>query len=100
MNNNGSYTCNCTDGWKNKNCIEGCKKNWKITLIASLLPMLLWFSNYNCFVDSFTDINECDVHFPCQNNGTCVNNNGSYYCDCKEGWQGHDCEIGKFLFFG
>lgn len=103
VNNNGSYTCNCTDGWKNRNCIEG-YKNWKITssyefLNRVTLTNAIVIFKYICFIDSFTDINECDVHFPCQNNGTCVNNNGSYYCDCKGGWQGHDCEIGKFLFF-
>lgn len=31
---------------------------------------------------------------PCQNNGTCLNNNGSYACTCKEGWQGNNCEDG------
>lgn len=64
----------------------------------SFTNAIVIFKKYICFVDSFTDINECDVRFPCQNNGTCVNSKGSYYCDCNEGWQGHDCEIGKFCF--
>ena len=40
------------------------------------------------------DVNECDWS-PCQNNGTCRNSLGSYECGCLEGWQGHDCHIGK-----
>lgn len=38
----------------------------------------------------FTDTNEC-LTFPCQNNGTCINNPGSYKCDCNNGWTGKDC---------
>lgn len=42
----------------------------------------------------FLDLDECTVYEPCQNNGTCTNNNGSYFCTCAEGWQGKDCEEG------
>lgn len=41
------------------------------------------------------DVNECTTYFPCLNNGTCVNNEGSYHCNCTLGWQGSDCEKGK-----
>lgn len=44
----------------------------------------------------FVDKNECEVS-PCQNNGTCINNDGSYSCDCSAGWTGHDCETGLFI---
>ena len=39
------------------------------------------------------DLDECDF-FPCQHNGTCLNNNGSYSCNCTSGWRGQDCEEG------
>lgn len=42
----------------------------------------------------FVDRNEC-LDLPCQNNGTCINNNGSYTCRCESGWESHDCEKGK-----
>lgn len=45
----------------------------------------------------FSDINECEVYFPCMNNGTCSNRNGTYECTCMEGWQGHDCEKGTYI---
>lgn len=50
----------------------------------------------------FSDINECDVGLmsnPCQNNGTCMNSYGSYYCVCKEGWSGPNCTNGKIKQF-
>ena len=46
----------------------------------------------------FTDVNECDMD-PCANNGTCINNNGSYSCDCDDGWQGYTCTEGETKFF-
>lgn len=42
----------------------------------------------------FVDRNEC-LNLPCHNNGTCINNNGSYTCSCENGWESHDCEKGK-----
>jgi hypothetical protein len=44
------------------------------------------------------DVNECETFSPCQNNGTCINNNGSYVCNCTEGWQGHNCDIGNYIY--
>lgn len=41
----------------------------------------------------FLDVNEC-LTFPCKNNGTCYNDDGSYFCDCTEGWQGKHCDGG------
>lgn len=40
------------------------------------------------------DVQECSTINPCLNNGTCFNNNGSYSCQCTEGWQGQNCETG------
>ncbi|KAF7252537.1 Vitamin K-dependent protein Z [Varanus komodoensis] len=32
---------------------------------------------------------------PCMNNGTCRDNIRSYICDCKEGFQGRNCNFGR-----
>jgi len=40
------------------------------------------------------DIDEC-LKTPCQNGGLCVNNNGSYTCNCSAGFTGKDCEKGS-----
>lgn len=41
------------------------------------------------------DFNECEVANLCEHNGTCINNNGSYICNCTDGWQGQHCKDGK-----
>lgn len=46
---------------------------------------------YNSFIK---DVDECEEFQPCTNNGTCYNNDGSYVCDCQDGWLGQHCEIG------
>ena len=39
------------------------------------------------------DDNECSrIPSPCLNNGTCVNNVGSYKCSCTGGFVGTNCE--------
>lgn len=43
-----------------------------------------------------SDTNEC-TEFPCQHNGTCLNNEGSYKCDCTAGWKDKDCKTGAPL---
>lgn len=48
----------------------------------------------SCKCHFFVDRNEC-LDLPCHNNGTCINNNGSYTCSCENGWESHDCEKGK-----
>lgn len=51
---------------------------------------------YNIKMKCFVDIDECQNIDICMHNGTCINNNGSYVCECIAGWQGHHCEDGNF----
>ena len=41
----------------------------------------------------FADLNECLVNI-CQHGGTCLNNLGSFKCQCPPGWTGQYCERG------
>lgn len=50
----------------------------------------------NYFFFNAIDRNECEQN-PCQNNGTCRNTHGSYYCECSYGWQGPLCSDGKVV---
>jgi hypothetical protein len=66
--------------------------------ISKCRSEIIFFSNYSILLKTysfFVDKNECNVFERCKNNGTCLNNNGSYVCNCTEGWKGHDCEEGK-----
>lgn len=58
-----------------------------------LPPLGIIFETY-LFTFS-TDINECNVTEPCQNNGTCENTYGSYVCHCQAGWQDTNCHKGE-----
>ena len=57
--------------------------------------MYLNLTRRRCIYAILSDKNECDL-YPCQNNATCENNDGSYSCNCLAGWTGQDCEIGQF----
>ena len=46
--------------------------------------------NIQCLVP---DIDECKAN-PCQNGGTCSNENGGYSCKCTNGWTGDTCVTG------
>jgi hypothetical protein len=93
-NTEGSYVCNCTEGWTNHNCDKGLLKHNENSSSKSLA-----FKKDNDFLKFhwciFADVDECTEYEPCQNNGTCVNNNGSYTCICTTGWQGKHCDDGK-----
>jgi hypothetical protein len=38
------------------------------------------------------DVDECKTIFPCKNNGTCINEEGSYNCFCNSDYYGDNCE--------
>lgn len=44
----------------------------------------------------FTDVDECK-NTPCKNGAECQNNEGSFMCQCKEGWTGQHCDEGLLL---
>jgi len=49
---------------------------------------------YNFTFIFFTDLNFCTHHAPCKNGGICMNTGqGSYTCQCTEGFDGTECEI-------
>lgn len=60
-------------------------------MLSIILDMIWSWLIYNSFIK---DVDECEEFQPCTNNGTCYNNDGSYVCDCQDGWLGQHCEIG------
>lgn len=41
-----------------------------------------------------SDVDEC-VNSPCGENVPCINVEGSYSCECLDGWTGKNCTEGK-----
>ena len=44
----------------------------------------------------FSDVNECESGIICLNGGTCLNNPGSFTCQCAQGWTGQYCGTGRY----
>lgn len=59
----------------------------RLTIIIHWLFFNFFFHSNRCD----EDINECDPD-PCQNNATCENLIGRYFCTCTEDFVGVDCE--------
>ena len=43
---------------------------------------------------AFPDVNECSIG-TCLNDATCENTQGSYVCNCTEGWTDRNCQTGR-----
>ena len=46
----------------------------------------------NC--NNFLDIDECAT-IPCQNGGSCTDQVNGYTCNCVDGYDGTNCEMGN-----
>ena len=86
VNKPGSFICKCASGFKSVD--STCEGILYISssAVASYLHTLLHI-----------DINECNDSSNCDQ--LCINTNGSYYCNCNEGYSlmddGQSCE-GKY----
>lgn len=99
QNTNGSFTCNCTGGFRGPTCNEGMQCIFSYLFAA--IKNLIYFHN-SCdnvipyFLHIIADVNEC-LSSPCGNNGLCVNTYGGFVCPCQYGYHGDICETGKIL---
>lgn len=55
---------------------------WIILIIKSYI-----FTGVYCQ----TNINNCDLMLPCDNNATCINMADGYKCECRSGFVGVNC---------
>ena len=68
-------------------------KHLRITWTNGLF--LKWYSASWVVNIFLSDIDECASN-PCQNGGSCSDGINGYTCDCVDGYDGADCENGKF----
>ena len=88
MNLNGSFTCDCTEGWTGQYCEIG---TLNISNSNREYTFPLHFLEFLKSCRSFTDIDEC-LTLQCGYGGTCNNLNGSFVCECPSGYFGSPCE--------
>ena len=73
INDDGSYTCSCTSGFRLSTDCQNCTG----------MPLGTNYTNHAC--QSYLDINECHTsNGGCHHN--CINTIGSYACQCNEGF--------------
>ncbi|KFD67534.1 hypothetical protein M514_12872 [Trichuris suis] len=110
LNSHGSYSCECMAGFSGQHCsidLGKCNEhscmngssclNMKSGYRCICAP---GFTGQNCSENITTSFNqihrsrleltECPS-FPCMNNGTCLDNNGSYSCVCESRFTGKNC---------
>jgi len=51
-------------------------------------------NNAGLHCDAKTEVDECKGN-PCENDGECVNQKEGRKCNCKKGYTGKNCEIGR-----
>ena len=114
-NSEGTFNCLCTEGWTGRNCTEGKVSNTCICFQQTQIKtkFFFFFNNWcwlkieeNClhqidithysvliaFMNS--DVDEC-LFSPCGDEVPCINELGSYSCQCFSGWTGKNCTEGR-----
>ena len=101
----------------NKNV--GQKRKFKLILVYTFVELLScpsylkvfrvnsvsqwWYFDYGlrmftCISQTFSsDVDECMVS-PCKNGGTCTDLVNSFTCKCEDGYSGHDCSLGMYIY--
>ncbi|XP_063328127.1 adhesion G protein-coupled receptor E2-like [Pelmatolapia mariae] len=73
---------------------------WKLLILALSFFLIMVLSvsadcpqGYSAKKKQCIDTDECKDEKPCGENATCTNTNGSYYCQCKDGFRNSKGEV-------
>ena len=96
MNTEGSYLCSCNLGYRGDGitCKVGqcedrrCPSDQKCISPTSDECQCNQGLTYNTITEFCDDIDECTLDHDCDQNSTCVNLKGSFYCVCDTGYVG------------
>ncbi|CAD5120562.1 DgyrCDS9128 [Dimorphilus gyrociliatus] len=96
-----SYYCNCTAGYKGKICEFDINECLSSPCSSGASECLNLEGKYECvckpgFIGEACeiDIDEC-VSSPCKNGGSCLNRDNYYECKCRKGSIGTNCHIAQ-----
>ena len=93
-NTNGSFTCECRNGftWDGENCTGTCNQLTLLKFDGTSSPHRIhWGKLPKLTMSLFAvpDINECTTNtHNCHDNANCTNTNGSFACECWNGFTG------------
>ncbi|KAG7203366.1 hypothetical protein KM043_013441 [Ampulex compressa] len=82
LNRSVLYTCTCKNGYKGSNC----EVREDICEILTMEVSHLNHTPFQLYID------ECTAN-PCLNGGKCISNESDYECQCRDGFEGHFCEL-------
>lgn len=88
----GSFQCTCNDGYTgNGTHCEG--KIFYITIESICHIQKNKLLIFTLSITILADIDECFYNFPCDDNANCTNTDGSFLCECNNGYSGsgHVC---------
>lgn len=59
-------------------------------IVSKLFLYLLFILSSILYLEK----DECESN-PCLNNGTCIDAEAGFWCECKHGWKGRTCNLSK-----
>ena len=99
LNNNGSFSCVCLDGFEpqNSECIDTNECLFLTSVCHSSAECHNIINGFNCtcpdpgyaytdFTNGCQDIDECNLSSSCDVREYCINNIGSFGCECLSGY--------------
>ncbi|VDL75498.1 unnamed protein product [Nippostrongylus brasiliensis] len=92
-----SFTCECPNGFEGQFC--ELNRNECSQIECDHGQCVDGIGVARCQCDSGYTGEACDVEMdhcsliPCKNSGLCINSNGSFICECRNGWAGRTCEF-------